>query len=224
MHAIGNIQLHGGSTATGQRVSLPISRASLHSDWTPLTVATTVPIFEICHLIATIERSHRSCCSYTRPGYLRRPCRANGRRFRPGRRPGRPQVAQRAMRRKAAAARGRHNRTHTRPPSSFRCNARHQHIKCDHKQHLAASRRENSSTEGLQQHPERMTRACAVSIMNACLHELAWVLRASCELAWRLASTTQQQWCTGYEPRGCCCSHPSSASTCVRSTVCGDPS
>ena len=46
----------------------------------------------------------------------------NGRRFRPGRR---PQVAQRAMRRKAAAARGRHNRTHTRPLSSFRCNTRH---------------------------------------------------------------------------------------------------
>ena len=22
---------------------------------------------------------------------------------------------------------------------------------------------------------------------------------------------TQQQWCTGYEPGGCCCSHPSSA-------------
>ena len=39
-----------------------------------------------------------------------------------------------------------------------------------------------------------------MSIMNACLHELAWVLRASYELAWRLASTTQQHWCTGYEP------------------------
>ena len=50
-----------------------------------------------------------------------------------------------------------------------------------------------------------------VSIMNACLHELAWVLKASCEPAWRLVSTTQQQWCTGYEPGGCCCSHPSSA-------------
>ena len=87
----------------------------------------------------------------------------------------------------------------------------HQHIKCGHTQHLAASRRENSSTEGLQQHPERMTRACAVSIMNACLHELVWVVRASCESAWRLESTTQQQWCTGYEPGGCCCSHPSSA-------------
>ena len=59
--------------------------------------------------------------------------------------------------------------------------------------------------------PERMTRACAVSIMNACLHELVWVLRASSESAWRLESTTQQQWCTGYEPGDCCCSHPSSA-------------
>jgi len=56
-----------------------------------------------------------------------------------------------------------------------------------------------------------MTRACAVSIMNACLHELVWVLRASCEPEWRLASTTQQQWCMGYEPGACCCSHPSSA-------------
>ena len=120
-------------------------------------------------------------------------------------------AAQRAMRRKAAAARGRHSRPHTRPPSSFRCNTRHHHITYDHTPHLAASRRENSSTEGLQQHPERMTRACAVSIMNACLHELVWMLRASSELAWRLASTAQQQWCTGYEPGGCCCSHPSSA-------------
>ena len=60
--------------------------------------------------------------------------------------------------------------------------------------------------------PERMTRACAVSIMNACLHELVWVMRASGESAWRLESTTQQQWCTGYEPGDCCCSHPSSAS------------
>ena len=59
--------------------------------------------------------------------------------------------------------------------------------------------------------PERMTRACAVSIMNACLHELVWVLRASGESAWRLESTTQQQWCTGYEPGDCCCSHPASA-------------
>ena len=59
--------------------------------------------------------------------------------------------------------------------------------------------------------PERMTRACAVSIMNACLHELVWVMRASGESGWRLESTTQQQWCTGYEPGGCCCSHPSSA-------------
>ena len=67
-------------------------------------------------------------------------------------------AAQRAMRRKAAAVRGRHNRPHTRPPSSFRCNMRHQHTTHDHKQHLAASRRGNSSTEGLQQHPERMTR------------------------------------------------------------------
>lgn len=115
------------------------------------------------------------------------------------------------MRRKAAAARGRQNRPHTRPLSSFRCNARHQHIKCYHKQHIPASRRENSSTEGLQQHPERMTRACAVSIMNACLYELVWVLRVSCEPAWRLASTTQQQWCMGYEPGDCCCSHPASA-------------
>ena len=115
------------------------------------------------------------------------------------------------MRRKAAAVRGRHSRPHTRPPSSFRCNTRHHHITYDHTPHLAASRRENSSTEGLQQHPERMTRACAVSIMNACLHELVWMLRASSELAWRLASTAQQQWCTGYEPGGCCCSHPSSA-------------
>jgi len=41
--------------------------------------------------------------------------------------------------------------------------------------------------------PERMTRACAVSIMNACLHELVWVLIASDESAWRLESTTQQQ-------------------------------
>ena len=61
--------------------------------------------------------------------------------------------------------------------------------------------------------PERMTRVCAVSIMNACLHELVWVVRASCESAWRLESTTQQQWCTatGYEPGGCCCSHAASA-------------
>ena len=167
--------------------------------------------FETRHFIATIECAHRSRCSHNRSGYQTRPCRANDRRFRPARRPGRPQVAQRAMRRKAAATRGRHDRTHTRPPSSFRCNARYQHIKCDHKQRLAASRRENSSTEGLQQHPERMTRACAVSIMNACLHELVWVMRASCESVWRLESTTQQQWCTGYEPGGCCCSHPSSA-------------
>ena len=38
-------------------------------------------------------------------------------------------------------------------------------------------------------------------------------MRASGESqsAWRLESTTQQQWCTGYEPGGCCCSHPSSA-------------
>ena len=35
--------------------------------------------------------------------------------------------------------------------------------------------------------------------------------RASGESAWRLESTTQQQWCTGYEPGDCCCSHPSSA-------------
>ena len=56
-----------------------------------------------------------------------------------------------------------------------------------------------------------MTRACAVSIMNACLHELVWMLRASSELAWRLASTAQQQWCMSYEPGACCCSHPSSA-------------
>ena len=59
--------------------------------------------------------------------------------------------------------------------------------------------------------PERMTRACAVSIMNACLHELVWVLRASGASAWRLESTTQQQWCTGYEPGDCCCSRPASA-------------
>ena len=120
-------------------------------------------------------------------------------------------AAQRAMRRKAAAARGRHSRPHTRPPSSFRCNTRHDHITYDHTPHLAASRRENSSTEGLQQHPERMTRACAVSIMNACLHELVWVPGATSESEWRLASTMQQQWCTGYEPGDCCCSHPASA-------------
>jgi len=34
-------------------------------------------------------------------------------------------VAQRAMRRKAAAVRGRQNRPHTRPPSRFRWDARH---------------------------------------------------------------------------------------------------
>ena len=45
--------------------------------------------------------------------------------------------------------------------------------------------------------PERMTRACAVNIMNAFLHELVWVTRASGESAWRLESTRQQQWCTG---------------------------
>ena len=88
---------------------------------------------------------------------------------------------------------------------------RDQHFKCGHEQRLNAPRRDNSSIEGLHMIPERMTRACAVSIMNACLHELVWMLRASSELAWRLASTAQQQWCTGYEPGGCCCSHPSSA-------------
>ena len=31
------------------------------------------------HRADTIERSHRSRCSHTRPGYSRRPCRANGR-------------------------------------------------------------------------------------------------------------------------------------------------
>ena len=43
--------------------------------------------------------------------------------------------------------------------------------------------------------PEGMTRACAVSIMNACLHELhvVWVImRASSESAWRLESAAQQ--------------------------------
>ena len=115
------------------------------------------------------------------------------------------------MRRKAAAARGRQNRPHTQPPGSFRWDARHQHFNCGQEQRFNASRRENSSIEGLHMIPERMTRACAVSIMNACLHELVWMLRASSELAWRLASTAQQQWCMSYEPGACCCSHPSSA-------------
>ena len=183
------------------------------SAWSRRRWAGNLPIFEMCHVIATIKRSHRRLCSHTRPGYPRRPCQANGRRFRPARRPGRPQVAQseRAMRRKAAAARGRQNRPHTQPPGSFRWDARHQHFNCGHVQRFNASRRENSSIEGLHMIPERMTRACAVSIMNACLHELVWVMRASCESVWRLESTTQQQWCTGYEPGGCCCSHPSSA-------------
>ena len=110
-----------------------------------------------------------------RPPFLRR--------FRPARRPGRQQVAQRAMRSQTC---GRDPREvgitelirGCRVPS--RCNMRHQHIKCDHKQQsLAASRREKQSTEGLQQHPERMTPVCAVSIMNTCLHELVWVLRVS---------------------------------------------
>ena len=157
--------------------------------------------------------------TFTSPSLLTYPARisettmpqANGRRFRPARRPGRLQVAQRAMRRKAAAARGRQNRPHTQPPGSFRWDARHQHFNCGQEQRFNASRCENSSIEGLHMIPERMTRACAVSIMNACLHELVWVLRVSCGPAWRLASTTQQQWCTGYEPGGCCCSHPSSA-------------
>ena len=77
-------------------------------------------------------------------------------------------VAQRAMRRKAAAVRGRQNRPHTQPPGSFRWDARHQHFNCGHEQRFNASRREKLSIEGLHMIHERMTRACAVSIMNAC--------------------------------------------------------
>ena len=161
--------------------------------WSRRRWAGNLPIFEMCHVIATIERSHRRLCSHTRPGYPRRPCQANGRRFRPARRPGRPQVAQRAMRRKVAAARGRHDRPHARPLSSFRCETRHHRSMHGREQRLAASRSENSSTQGLQQHPERMTRACLVSIMNASWHELVWVPGASGESVWRLASTVQQQ-------------------------------
>ena len=149
--------------------------------------------FEMCHVIATctFKSSHRSSCSYTRPGYLRRPCRANDRRFRPAKRPGRPQVARglsgaKLRPREVGITELLHGR---RIPSTAMRGT--EHIKCDHKQHLAVSRRKNSSKEGLQQHPERMARACAVTIMNACLHELVWVLWASCEPAWRLASTTQ---------------------------------
>ena len=102
-------------------------------------------------------------------------------------------VAQRAMRRKVAAARGRHDRPHARPLSSFRCETRRHRSMHGREQRLAASRSENSSTQGLQQHPERMTRACLVSIMNASWHELVWVPGASGESVWRLASTVQQQ-------------------------------
>ena len=149
------------------------------------------------HCIASNERAHRCHSSHIRPCYDRviRTDHSEPKTAVPGRSDdqGDGKVAQRAMRRKAATARGRHSRPHTRPPSSFRRNTRHQYITYDHEQHPAASRRENSSTEGLQQHPERMTQACAVSIMNACLHESVWVLRASNESALRLASTTQQR-------------------------------
>ena len=79
---------------------------------------------------------------------------------------------------RATASSPEGHETQSRGRESFRCNTRHQHIKCGHMQRLAASRREHSSTEGQQQHPERMIRACAVSIMNAYLHELVWVLGA----------------------------------------------
>ena len=76
-------------------------------------------------------------------------------------------VAQRAMRRKVAAARGRHDRPHARPLSSFRCETRHRRSMHDREQRLAASRSENSSTQGLQQHPESTPRAHTVRVMCA---------------------------------------------------------